>query len=58
MLLYDRFTIALRYSVKLPFSQFARVAYNLYRKSKNMKCEDNDILMYNGERYTCSEIFI
>ena len=25
MLLYDSFTIALRYSVKLPFSQFARV---------------------------------
>ena len=24
MLLYDSFTIALRYSVKLPFSQFAR----------------------------------
>ena len=26
MLLYDSFTIALRYSVKLPFSQFAREA--------------------------------
>ena len=25
MILYDSFTIALRYSVKLPFSQFARL---------------------------------
>ena len=30
MLLYDNFTIALRYSVKLAFSQFARVVQNFF----------------------------
>ena len=42
MLLYDSFTIALRYSVKLPFSQFARVIISGL-EFHNLKCMDIDL---------------
>ena len=39
MLLYDSFTIALRYSVKLPFSQFARacIVHNYVSTQKSFR---------------------
>ena len=37
MLLYDSFTIALRYNVKLEFSQFAREIMETEVKDENIK---------------------
>ena len=47
MLLYDSFTITLRYGVKLPFSQFASVgtksyiSHNQNAKTKSLMCQND-----------------
>ena len=50
MLLYDSFTIALRYSVKLPFSQFARgyMQLKILLQFRNFKINFRRILLQFG----------
>ena len=50
MLLYDSFTIALRYSVKLPFSQFARddILFINYLEKGKLINSDYYMALYTG----------